>query len=343
MEHIKILKNKKELPAKTKIIDTVPTSIVELFLIRNPAFKDSSVKDLEKKLKEFKKDINIQTIFAYYPWSNTAIHMLPEKEYFELRTARNKNIITQKQQEKYRKSFVGIVGLSVGSNILNALTFSGGAKKIKLADYDTIEITNLNRLRAPLHSVGENKAKFAAKQVWDLDPFADLEIWEKGIDKKSIKKFILNPRLDIFVDEMDDLNLKIMSRIICKNNKIPVVMITDNGDNVIIDIERFDKEFDRKILHGLIENDLKSYKNIDNIPYKKWVKLATKIVDPKNLTKEMQKSLKEIGKTITAVPQLGTTATIGGAAAAYVIRKIANDEPMPSGRYFVKLDNMIKS
>lgn len=342
MNKPKIYKDKKDLPPNMQIIDTVPLAIKELFIVRNPEFKNSLDKDIERELEVFLKKNSIQTVFVYYPWKKTAVHTLSEKEYFELRTARNKNIITAEEQKTYRDTFVGIIGLSVGSNILNALTFSGGPKKIKLADYDIIEITNLNRLRAPLSAVGENKTEFAAKQTWDLDPFADLEIWSKGVNKNNIEKFILEPRLDIFIDEMDSLDLKILSRKICKANKIPVVMITDNGDNVIVDIERFDEDKDRDIFHGLINDDLEKYNNIEKITYEQWVELATKIVDPKNLTNRMKESLHEIGKTIAAVPQLGTTATMGGSAAAYVVRKIANKEPMPSGRYFLSLDSLTK-
>ena len=117
-------------------------------------------------------------------------------------------------------------------------------------------------------------------------------------------------------------------------------MVTDNGDNVILDVERFDLEPHRPLLHGLVEElDTDA---LDNITYSEWVKIATKIVDPKNLTKRMRESVKEMGKSIAAVPQLGTTATIAGAVAAYAVRKIAIGENMKSGRYFISLDKSIQ-
>lgn len=328
-----------ELPKGTRVIDTLASSLRELFIVRNPSYKSVPKQELAKHIETFLKKEKIPTLYVYLPWKKTAIYMVAEDIYFELRTARNKNIITKEEQETYRNSRVGIIGLSVGSNVLNALVFSGGSKMLKIADYDVIEITNLNRLRAPLDAVGINKTLFAAQQSWELDPFANIEIWENGVIKENLKKFLEDPRLDVFVDEMDSLDLKLTSRILCKDLKIPVIMVTDNGDNIIVDIERFDEEPDREILHGLVKGVDPG--SIADLPYSEWVKVATRIVDPNNLTQRMRESLPEIGKTIAAVPQLGTTATIAGATAAYAIRKIVNKQPMPSGRYFIKLDDLV--
>jgi len=342
MGKIKIYKNKASLPRNTRIIDTVDGSLRELLIIRNPKLKSSTEKVIADKLRRFTYgQKNAKTLFVYYPWKKVAVRTVSEDIYFELRTARNKNIITKNEQRKYRNIRVGIVGLSVGSNVISALVFSGGPRFLRISDFDVIEISNLNRLRAPLYSVGENKAEQAAKQIWELDPFAKVDIWPKGVSASTIEGFIRNaPRLNIFIDEMDNLSLKIFSRTICRKHKIPVIMVTDNGDNVILDVERFDLEPHRPLLHGLVEElDTDA---LDNITYSEWVKIATKIVDPKNLTKRMRESVKEVGKSIAAVPQLGTTATIAGAVAAYAVRKIAIGENMKSGRYFINLDKSIQ-
>lgn len=342
MNHVKIYTRRADLPKGTKVIDTVTGSLRELLIIRNPKLKSSSDEVVASKLRQFGAEVwGAKPLFVYYPWKKVAVRILNEEIYFELRTARNRNIITAEEQRKYRDIRVGVVGLSIGSNVLNALVFSGGPKFLKIADFDTIEITNLNRLRAPLYSVGENKAEVAARQVWELDPFADIDIWDKGVSRETIEKFITeNPTLDVFIDEMDDLSLKIISRIICRQHKIPVIMVTDNGDNVILDVERFDLESKRPILHGLVKEI--DPETLSNLPYSEWVKIATKIVDPKNLTKRMRESVQEIGKSIAAVPQLGTTATIAGATAAYVVRKIAIGDDIKSGRYFISLDSSVQ-
>ena len=328
-----------EAPHNATVIEAFENALTELFFIDHPNLK-KTMPEAEKPLKEFLADPQFPEIWIYYPWLNTLIHTVPEDVYLKLRTARNRNIILESEQKNYREAHVGIAGLSVGSAVLSALAISGGPKTIKIADFDTVEITNLNRIRATLPDIGKNKTWVAAREIWEIDPFAELSIWDTGITRETINDFITGtPRLDIFVDEMDSLDIKILARLICKKEGIPVVMATDNGDSVILDVERFDQEPNRAIFHGLV-GEMRAT-DVENLSYKDWLQLATKIVGAEYLTERMQDSLVEIGHAISAVPQLGTTAAIAGSSVAYVIRRIANRQEMPSGRYQIGLEEKL--
>ncbi|MDP3956528.1 MAG: ThiF family adenylyltransferase, partial [bacterium] len=209
-------------------------------------------------------------------------------------------------------------------------------KRVKLADFDIVEITNLNRIRAKLPDVGESKLTVAAREVWELDPFADIFFWKSGLNKKNIKEFITGkPPLNIMIDEMDDIGLKFLARKLCRRFRVPMLMATDNGDSVILDIERFDLEPTRPIFNGRVgENILGS----NPLTPAKWLKLAAKIIDPQCMTPRLQDSLLEVGKHITGAPQLGPTAAMAGAAVAFAVRRIANNAAMPSGRYLFGLE-----
>ena len=85
---------------------------------------------------------------------------------------------------------------------------------MKIADPDIIEITNLNRMRATAFDIGNNKADVAAQNVWEIDPFAEIEVWNEGVHLAKLKDFLLRkPALDIFVDEMDDISMKVAARL----------------------------------------------------------------------------------------------------------------------------------
>lgn len=338
--NVQFFSERKQLPRNTKIVEAFESALKELCVVRNPRLKTAEEKQRQKAFASFSRKLQGKKLdtYAYYAWRKLAVHLPTEEIFFELRTARNKNIITAAEQKQYRRGKVGIIGLSVGANVVNALVFSGGPKRLKISDYDVIEVTNLNRLRAPVSALGMNKTLFSAQQILELDPFTELDLWDNGVEKSDLEKFILHPRLDVFIDEMDSLDLKLRARLICKKNRIPVVMVTDNGDNVIVDVERFDQEPNRKILHGLVEGV--DPETISSLPYNEWVKIATRIVDTKNLTPRMKESLQAIGKTIAAVPQLGTTATIAGACAAYAVRKILTKQNIRSGRYQVRIDDI---
>ncbi len=338
MEKPQIFKQQSEAPAGAEVIDAFNGSLKELFFVDHPNLK-KTMPEAQLPLEEFLKSHTIGESWIYFPWSNKLVHTLDEENYFKLRTARNREVITMEEQAKYRQVKIGIAGLSVGSAAVSALSISGGPKEIKIADFDEVEVSNLNRIRAKLTDIGQNKTHVAAKEVWELDPYAQLELWDNGVTKENIKDFLLQPRLDIFVDEMDSIDLKIISRLIARENKIPVLMATDNGDSVILDVERFDLEPDRQIFHGLIGDMQMS--EAENLDFRSWLQLATKIVGPEYLTESMQNSLLSIGKTIASVPQLGTTAAIAGSAIAFAVRRIANQELMPSGRYTLGCDEKL--
>ncbi|MEK7083739.1 MAG: hypothetical protein AAB932_00710 [Patescibacteria group bacterium] len=58
------------------------------------------------------------------------------------------------------------------------------------------------------------------------------------------------------------------------------------------------------------------------------------------LTERLKETLAQLGQTVTAIPQLGSTTAVGGSAVSYAIRRIANAQPLPSGRYIVPIDEL---
>ena len=107
-------------------------------------------------------------------------------------------------------------------------------------------------------------------------------------------------------------------------------MATDNGDGVILDVERYDDDSQTKLFHGRVTEQ-----EITSVPAasKEWIRLALKIVDSDLLENGVKKSIAQIGKTLSGIPQLGSTAALAGAAVAYATRNIALGIPMKSGKY----------
>jgi len=338
MQKPEFYKSKDELPNGVEILDAFERSLEELFFVRNPQFKKGMPGAAEAMQKFIAEDAkNIAGIYVYYPWLNKAVYLPEEKIYFELRTARNKNIINKEEQENYRGIKVGIAGMSVGSNIASALALTGGPKAMRLADFDEIEATNLNRIRAGATAIGINKAVFFARQIWETDPWAELEIYDKGINKENLEIFING--LDVFVDEMDSIDLKVRSRFICKKHRVPVLMATDNGDNVIFDVERYDENPDLAIFNGRVEIAEEELANLKT--FQDWIKIAAKIVGAEIQTPRLLESILKLGKTISGVPQIGSAASMAGAAVSFAVRKIAVCDPMSSGRYDINLDKQM--
>lgn len=326
---------KEELPAGVEIIDAFLRSLKELFFTRNPRFKKGMPGADEALAKFMDEDAKtIQGVYVFYPWLNKAIYLPEENIYFELRTARNKNIINKEEQASYRNFKIGIAGMSVGSNVASTLALTGGPKNMRLADFDEIEATNLNRIRAGLGSIGQNKAIFFAQSIYELDPWAELEVYDNGLTKENLEDFIKG--LNVFIDEMDSIDLKVRSRFVCKKHKIPVLMATDNGDNVILDVERYDENTDLAVFNGRVEITEEELANLKT--FQDWIKIAAKIVGAEIQTPRLLESILELGKTVAGVPQIGSAASMAGACVSFAVRKIAVGDPMPSGRYDINLD-----
>jgi len=326
-----------------EMVDYYSELVRELFLIRNPQYR--FVSNYENAFEQFyqqhlqgKKSEHAGKWF-YFPWSKKLVHYLPEKLHQELRTARNKNIITPEEQEKYYKMNIGIAGLSVGSHAALTIVMSGGAKTIKLADPDTVSGSNLNRIRYDFSVLGKNKCELAAQQIYQINPYSNVYQFPEGLTEKNIRKFLAGPpKLDALVEEVDNLEMKIRLRIEAKKLGIPVLMATDNADNVIVDIERYDLNRKLRIFNGRAGNlDLAMFGKISpaDIP-----KLATKIAGPDYVTSRMQDSLMEVGKTLYSWPQLGTAATLSGVAIAYLVKRLAQGEKLKSGKYEINFDGI---
>ena len=331
----KIFKEETDLPPGVIKQDVFEKCLKELFFVENPQLAEGDP-EAEKLFEKYFADNKDQDVWIYFPWVNKAIRIVIEYLFFKLRTARNRNLITSEEQGNYRNLKVGIVGLSVGSGIFSNLVLSGGPKTIKIADFDVIEGTNLNRIQTSILNIGSNKAEAAARQIWECDPFADIHVWSNGISEENIGNFIAGePKINIFIDEMDDLYIKFLARIICRQEGIPVIMATDVGDMILLDVERFDLEPDREPFHGFIKDvDPKDLKDKS-----RWVELSSKIIGPEFLPPRLQRSLLEKkDKKLSGVPQLGTTAMVAGAAVSLAIRRIASNQRMLSGRYIINLE-----
>ncbi|MCS6789257.1 MAG: ThiF family adenylyltransferase [Patescibacteria group bacterium] len=334
---------KKQYKVK-EIIDNFLFQLEDYFLISNPKYKfiKDYKNDFEVFIKKYSKNQKLEKIgnWVYFPWNGKLLHILEEKHFIKTKTARNIYLLTPEEQEKfYYQSKIGIAGLSVGSHSALTIAMIGGSKLMKIADNDEISLSNLNRLRYPVSSIGKNKALFCGENIYEMNPYIKLEIYNEGITEKNIEKFLLKPKIDVLIEEMDNLYLKIKIRELAKKYRIPVIMATDHGDNILVDIERYDLNSNYPILHGIIGNmtsdDFKNLKPQDVI------KLTAKIAGAELATFRTLYSLTQVGQTIYSWPQLGNAANFCGSVLSYLAKKIILGHKIKEGRFLVDLDGLL--
>lgn len=277
-------------------------------------------------------------VWVYYPWNQRLVHLLDEEEFIEVRTNRNRNKITTEEQKILKSKKIGIVGLSVGQSIALTIAMERTCGELRLADFDTAELSNLNRIRTGVYNLGLNKTVIAAREILEIDPFLNVKIFMDGLHEGNVDEFFLEGgKLDLFIEVCDGLDLKITSRFKAREFQIPVVM--DTNDRGMLDVERFDLEPHRPIFHGLADgldpDNIKNLTNEEKIPY------ILKMIGADTMSTRLKASMLEVKKSINTWPQLASSVTLGGAATTDVCRRILLDQFHDSGRYYVDLDEII--
>lgn len=266
-------------------------------------------------------------VWVYYPWRNQLVHLLDEEEFIRVRTIRNAYKITFEEQAILRNKKVGVIGLSVGQSVSLALALERIAGEIRIADFDTLELSNLNRIRTGVYNLGVKKTTIVAREIAEIDPFIKVVCFDEGLTHDNIQDFVYNNgKLDLIAEECDSIPVKIAIRKFARANKLPVVM--DTSDRCLIDIERFDKEPSRELFHGMLPDNydelLQTQEGIRQ--------LTMSIIDVDQVSQNGLASLGQIGKTITNWPQLATDVIFGGAVLAKLIEQILLEKEVPSGR-----------
>ena len=321
--------------------DTIYTQLEELMKIKFPAVNFSTA-EMNEAIRTHLQGRNMEEfgLWVYYPWSKRLVHTLYEEEFVSVRTNRNQLKITKEEQDILRSKTVGIIGLSVGQSIALTMAMERICGTIKLADFDTAELSNLNRIRTGIHNLNINKTVIAAREIAEIDPFIDVKIYQQGLTNQNMEDFMLGTsKLDVLVEVCDGLDIKINSRIAAKKFRIPVIMETN--DKCMLDVERYDKNENYPILHGLI--DEAEMHSLDNLSGEDRMNLVKQIVNVGNLSARMLDSFGAMGKSIRSWPQLASSVTMGGAVTTDVARKILLGEDVVSGRCHFDIDEVLRN
>jgi len=323
------------------VFDELQAQLAELMKLRHPSERltDQQIRELAAAHLGSTPP-EAYGVWVYYPWSAKVIHLLDEAEFIELRTSRNQQKITTEQRDILSKKKIGVIGLSVGQSVAMALAIERLCGELRIADFDRLDLSNMNRIRTGVHNIGVLKTVIVAREIAEIDPFLTVTCYDEGITEENIHRFLTEGgKLDILVEECDGLDVKILARQQARSLQIPVLM--DTSDRGMVDVERFDLQPDLPILHGRVPATL-TPAAVRNMQGPERMALVDSIVDFSSLSPKMQHSLQEIGKTITTWPQLASAVMLGGAAIGHVCRELSLGGNIESGRYYVDLEQIFK-
>ena len=112
-------------------------------------------------------------------------------------------------QKKIINSKVLIIGAGgLGCYVLDSLS-RAGVGKIGIADFDKVNLSNIHRQSLyNSKDVGKNKVSVIKKKIKIINPHIKIEIYNKKITEKNIKKIIT--KYDIIVDGSDNFQTKFL-------------------------------------------------------------------------------------------------------------------------------------
>jgi len=291
----------KELIAKNtqiNILNEINSQLNELIKLRNPK-KKLNQEELEhqKKLLLNGVSINDYGCWIYYPWRNNLVHLLNKEEFIEVRTNRNQYKITPEEEIILSTKKIGVIGLSVGKAIAMTIAMERICGELVIADFDEIELSNLNRIQTGVENFGVKKTIVVAREIAEIDPYLKVTCYHDGLTDENITDFFTKDgKLDICIEVCDGLTTKIVARQKAKSLGIPVVM--NSSDRGTTDVERFDLHPNLPILHGLIDHlDLNLVReaktNEEKVPY------LLPMLGLETSSERLKASMLEIEETIT--------------------------------------------
>jgi len=275
--------------------------------------------------------------WVYYPWRRAAARILGPRSFSMLRLDRNRNKMTRDEQSRLRTLRIGVVGVSAGHGVAHLLAMEGLVGELRLADFDTIELSNLNRVPASVLDLGVNKAVVAARRIAEIDPYLHVVAFTDGVNPDNLGSFL--DGLDLVVEECDSIDMKFLVREAARERRIPVIMET--SDRGILDVERFDLEPHRPIFHGLF-GEMDSSKLVgltlaQKAPY------VARLIGPREASSRGAASFLEVGQSITGWPQLASEITLGAASVATAVRRFGMNGDLKSGRVRIDLEEILSS
>ena len=146
--------------------------------------------------------------------------------------SRTESLIGKDSLNILKNSKVIVFGIGgVGSFTVESLCRCG-IGEISLVDFDTIDITNVNRqIHAMSNKIGKYKADEMKNRIELINPDIKVNIFKKKLDKNNIENFNLK-YYDYVIDAIDTITSKIYLIKYCYENNINIISAMGAGNKL---------------------------------------------------------------------------------------------------------------
>lgn len=146
---------------------------------------------------------------------------------------REELLIGKENLKKLKNSHVIVFGVGgVGGFTVEALV-RGGVGELTVVDYDTIDITNLNRqIIALQNTIGCNKVDVIKERVLLINPEIKIHIFKEKYDESTKDIFFKDKNYDYIVDAIDLVSSKLNLIETAVKKEIPIISSMGTGNKI---------------------------------------------------------------------------------------------------------------
>lgn len=321
-----------------KIVDPIEQIADDLYELEHPDHLDNYLGRRAFVADMLERGVEYGTWFLFDE-TDTLVRFAPKDDHLRLRTGRNRTLIRWEEQQRLYGARVAVLGLSVGSEAVKSMVQTGIGSDYMLFDPDRISVANLNRLNASFEHVGDLKTTEAGRKIGALDPYIHQRHFPEGYTKET-DGALREMHPDIIIEEVDDMGAKAAIRHTAAELGIPLVMAGDVHDKSVLSVERYDLP-SASLFNGHLSQKEVDALMVGNMSPSQKESALIKLIGMQNISLRMLDSAPRIGTEIAGMPQLGTTATVGGAVVATAARDILLGYNVKSGRRTLDLKDIV--
>ncbi|MDT0329876.1 HesA/MoeB/ThiF family protein [Nocardiopsis lambiniae] len=248
---------------------------------------------------------------------------LSADDFYRHLVARNRGLVSVEAQRAVRRTRVLVAGCgSIGGAAIEPLARIG-FENLHLVDSGTYELNNLNRQRAWVRDIGENKAAVAARVIGEINPHARVSVTVDGITADNADAFVADADLiidGVDVTTMSGLRAKLSLHEAALAHRRPLVTGWDLAG--MLCAEHIDYRRERRVFGGAITSD-----DLDRLSvWESIVRIAPMRAMPSEMLAELADNLHDPDY---GVPQLPEAAWQFGSLACHMAVRIAAGRPIP--------------
>ena len=307
------------------LIDTIDRQLTDLAIAKLPSPQESSCRNgfIEDTVAACGGQASYGN-WVYLPWEAKIVHLLDREDYFDVITNRNQDKITRDEQQELRTKRIGVLGLSVGGEAAVTVAQEHLCGKIVLADFDQLDLSNLNRLNAGFDELGQPKSKIVGRRIAKIDPYLEVRLFEDGVTAANLEEFL--DGLDLLIEECDSLQLKRDVRLVARKRGVNIAYAAD--ERGFLSVEPYQYCPDLLPFHGRVEHPQPTREEFPTlVAFMKALSLWMGGWD--KLPERTRASLERVGETLCGYPQLASEARYAAGQIGHVARRLLLGERLP--------------